>query len=84
MNHVTWSSFVLQISHAQNAAKDSQMIAMEKEWIARAILNNREKLIKNYKDKNLYQKEFRHYFLWVCGCCLDMILNHTRRLFKKA
>ncbi|KAL5261493.1 hypothetical protein ACHWQZ_G007269 [Mnemiopsis leidyi] len=53
------------ISHAQNAAKDSQMIAMEKEWIARAILDNREKLIKSYKDKNEYQNEFRDYFLWL-------------------
>ena len=55
----------LQISHTQNAAKDYEMVAMEKEWIAKAILGNREKSLKVYENKSKYEKEFKEYFLWV-------------------
>ena len=56
-----------QISHANNAAKDREMVAMEKEWISKAILVNRLKFIKP-KDiwkKRKYEEEFKYYFLWV-------------------
>ena len=56
---------LLQISHTQNAAKDHEMVAMEKEWISKAILLNRVKLLKGSRNKSKYEKEFKDYFHWV-------------------
>ena len=72
----------LQISHAQNAAKDHEMVAMEKEWIVQAILMNREKLLNSYtgyKNRSKYEKEFREYFLWVLG--MIMLVHDTQNDF---
>jgi hypothetical protein len=58
----------IQISHVNNAAKDSEMVAMKKSWIYRAIFENRKEMLMNSSDLlDTYRKEFDQYFLWVRG-----------------
>ncbi|XP_063693404.1 uncharacterized protein LOC134825184 [Bolinopsis microptera] len=54
------------ISHVNNAAKDSEMVAMKNSWIYEAIVHNRKgSLINSTIELNTYKRELDHYFLWL-------------------
>ena len=58
--------YLIQISHVNNAAKDSEMVAMKNSWIYEAIVHNRKgSLINSTSELDTYKREMDHYFLWV-------------------